>query len=107
MNKLKKFWGWIVLAVTAIIGILIVVDKNKTKKTLTKTKEKIDSNKESINKLEGKIEVVQEERKVVEKEIATQEEKIDKLKNTEITVPTRTTEEAVANIRKKTKRNKK
>jgi septal ring factor EnvC (AmiA/AmiB activator) len=107
MNKLKKFWGWIVLAVTAIIGILIVVDKNKTNKTLTKTKDKIDSNKKSIDKLEGKIEKVQEERKVVEKEIVNQEEKIETLKKTEITVPTRTTEEAVANIKNRTKRNKK
>jgi septal ring factor EnvC (AmiA/AmiB activator) len=109
MNKLKKFWGWIVLAITAILGIIVFVDRKKTTNVLKKTQNKIDSNEKEIAKLDGKIETVQEERKELTVEIEKQTDKIEDLKTQKenITIAERTTEDAVANIKKRTKRNKK
>jgi len=80
MKVIKKYWLWIVAAIGAVIGFLLI-SKKYNQHQVNKTDKKIDNNNQQIDKLDGKIDAVEDQKQTAIQNAEQIQDQINDLKD--------------------------
>lgn len=104
MNKIKKYWKYIILSITSFFGIFTIFLKLFSNTKLSKTKQQLDDNTSKIQIIKGKTEFINAEKTKIKSKIIHTKQKITNLIKNKKNIPTKknkTVKESKYNIIKK------